>query len=103
MPCEKTQDIAMTQAYANGRQGNRGNRKTFGRYFAGAHKRSEIAAYKKRECAEKRYASSSGGGSGGRGTEPHSDVSATLISISASVNSQYSVHEKESAGKAGLS
>lgn len=44
----------------------------------------------------KRYASSSGG-SGARGTEPQSDVNATLTTINADMNSQYSVHEKEKA------
>jgi hypothetical protein len=39
------------------------------------------------------YASSSCG-SGARGTEPHREVSTTLIRISASINNQYSVHEK---------
>jgi len=63
----------------------------FGRQF------DEVTHRRKSETKRaKRYASSSGG-SGARGAEPQRDVSATLTTINADMNSQHSVHEKEKA------
>ncbi|TCG07668.1 hypothetical protein BZM27_17715 [Paraburkholderia steynii] len=58
--------------------------------------KQEIQARNTKQSAQKSYASSSGG-AGARGTEPQSEVNATLTTISADMNSQYSVHEKEKA------